>query len=334
MRSEGTHARGVPEEPPEIGPAPSGTNPSSPSPGEPPPGTQAPPTAPAAPVPTGTPPSVQPPIARAIAVVLAVGPPLTLITALLFYFGWARADAQAKAMGLDVSLFGYTAQDYILRSVTSLFLPLIGLLAVAMVSVSLDRALHRRAHDGRGSAAIARGALIVIGVGGLGAAALAVALLMLPGHTRIVGPYVLAALVWIVAAAVRLRRHALGVLTGEQQRVVDTTLVIALITMLLFWGTTDFAQTVGRGLAANYERSVPALPHASVYSAGRLSIDAPTVTETNVGTADAPLYRYTGLRLLVVSGGRYFFLHDGWTLNDGTVVVLPDNTSVRVEFGN
>ncbi|TDW31142.1 hypothetical protein EDD25_2938 [Cryobacterium psychrophilum] len=274
------------------------------------------------------------PIARAMAVVLAVGPPVTLITALLFYFGWARADAQARMMGLDVSLFGYTGQDYILRSVTSLFLPLIGLLVVAMVSVSLERALHRRAHDGRGSAAIARGALFVITAGGLGAAVLAVALVTLPGNTRIVGPYVLASLVWIVAAAVRLRRHALGVLTGEQQRVVDTTLVIALITMLLFWGTTDFAQIVGRGLAANYERSVPTLPHASVYSEGRLSIDVPTVTETNVGTADAPLYRYSGLRLLVVSGGRYFFLHDGWTLNDGTVVVLPDNTSVRVEFGN
>jgi len=292
------------------------------------------PASPAAPVPPGTPPGVQSSIARAVAIVLAVGPPVTLITALLFYFGWARADTQAKAMGLDVSLFGYTPQDYMLRSVTSLFLPIVVLLAVIMVSVSTDRALHQRVGEGRGNAAIARGAQIVTGVGSVGAAAIAVALLVLPGNTRIVGPYVLAALVWVVAAAVRLRRHSLGVLAGEQRRVVDTTLVIALITMLLFWGTTDFAQTVGRGLAANYEHSIQALPHATVYSAGKLSIAVPEVTETDVGTADAPLYRYTGLRLLVVSGGRYFFLHDAWTLRDGTVVVLPDNDSVRVEFGN
>jgi len=331
MRSTGEQGRAMREGPPAVGPDAVLPGPSGADPGDP---YSDPPTSAAAPVPTGTPPVVQPPMARAVAVVLAVGPPVTLITALLFYFGWARADTQARAMGLDVSLFGYTPQDYMLRSVTSLFLPIVALLAVVMVSVSTDRALHQRVHAGRGNAAIARGAQIVTAAGAVGAAGIAVALLVLPGDTRIVGPYVLAALVWIVAAAVRLRRHALGVLTGEQRRVVDTTLVIALITMLLFWGTTDFAQTVGRGLAANYEQSVQSLPHAAVYSAKRLSIDVPDVTETDVGTADAPLYRYTGLRLLVVSGGRYFFLHDDWTLSDGTVVVLPDNDSVRVEFGN
>lgn len=273
-------------------------------------------------------------MARAVAVVLAIGPPVTLITALLFYFGWARADAQAKAMGLDVSLFGYTSQDYILRSVTSLFLPLVGLLVVSMVVVSADRALHARVDAGRGSAAIARATLVVIVVGVVGVGAIAVALVLQPGGTRIVGPYVLAGLVWLVAASVRLRRHALGVLTGVHQRAVDTSLVIALITLLLFWGTTDFAQTVGRGLAAHYESSVQTLPHAEVVSATRIAMNIPNVVETSVGTADAPLYAYTGLRLLVVSGGRFFFLHDGWTLEDGTVVVLPDNNSVRVQFGN
>ena len=39
-------------------------------------------------------------------------------------------------------------------------------------------------------------------------------------------------------------------------------------------------------------------------------------------------------RLLVVSGGRVFFLHDGWTIADGRITVLPDDRSIRFEFGN
>src|SRR4051794_8995316 len=45
------------------------------------------------------------------------GPPVTIVTALLVYFGWARSQRQAQAMGLDVSQFGYSTQDYVLRSI-------------------------------------------------------------------------------------------------------------------------------------------------------------------------------------------------------------------------
>jgi hypothetical protein len=44
-------------------------------------------------------------------------------------------------------------------------------------------------------------------------------------------------------------------------------------------------------------------------------------------------YRHDGLRLLTAGGGRPFFLHDGWKVQEGKVVVLPDDGSVRVEYG-
>lgn len=59
----------------------------------------------------------------------------------------------------------------------------------------------------------------------------------------------------------------------------------------------------------------------------------PGVTTHELGTAEAPLYRYDGLRLLTVSGERYFFLHEGWSVEEGTVVVLPDDASLRVQYG-
>ena len=41
---------------------------------------------------------------RAVDMLAVIGPPLTISTALLVYFGWARTDAQAKAMGLDLPI--------------------------------------------------------------------------------------------------------------------------------------------------------------------------------------------------------------------------------------
>src|SRR5262245_8034237 len=55
---------------------------------------------------------------------LSVVAPTTLVVGLLFYFGWARTNAQAHALGLDDSLFGYSTRDYILNSVSSMYWPL------------------------------------------------------------------------------------------------------------------------------------------------------------------------------------------------------------------
>lgn len=79
-----------------------------------------------------------PPLAKALSLVASFGPPIAVVTALLVYFGWARSDAQSRAMGLDVSLFGYTPQDYVLRSIRSLFLPLVLITIVAIAWLAAD----------------------------------------------------------------------------------------------------------------------------------------------------------------------------------------------------
>ena len=57
---------------------------------------------------------------------------MTLVTAVLFYFGWRRSDVQAGAMSIDVSLFGFSSQDYVLRSISSLYLPLLVILGLGL----------------------------------------------------------------------------------------------------------------------------------------------------------------------------------------------------------
>jgi hypothetical protein len=61
-----------------------------------------------------------------------LGPPLTVTTSLMFYFGWARSDTQARSISLDVTLFGFTTQDYVMRSVSTLYIPLLVTVSIAL----------------------------------------------------------------------------------------------------------------------------------------------------------------------------------------------------------
>jgi hypothetical protein len=273
---------------------------------------------------------------RAVDMLAVIGPPLTIATALLVYFGWARTDAQAKAMGLDVSLFGYTVQDFVLRSIPSLFIPLVWLLLVAAAWLSLDQFLAGHLAAGR-VAGIRRLAAVILFVGLACAAAMWLVVIVQPERTVLFVPYIMAGGVLLAAWGLSLWRRAAeasGRSLAALSRGSEKTLVFCLVTLLLFWGTSDFAQALGRGLAVSYEERSALLPTAVVYSKDRLGISAPNVREQSSGTAEHPVYQYSGLRLLVVSGGRIFLLNEGWTLRSGKVVVLRDDPGMRVEYGN
>ncbi|MBP1136280.1 hypothetical protein JOE31_002512 [Arthrobacter sp. PvP023] len=273
---------------------------------------------------------------RAVDMLAVIGPPLTIATALLVYFGWARTDAQAKAMGLDVSLFGFTVQDFVLRSIPSLFIPLVWLLIVAAVWLSVDRFLAGRLTAGRG-AGIRRLAAVILVAGLACAAAMWLVVILQPERTVLFVPYIMAGGVLLAAWGLSLWRRSAevpGRSLAALSRGSEKTLIFCLVTLLLFWGTSDYAQALGRGLAVSYEQRSALLPTAVVYSKDRLGISAPNVTEQSSGTAEHPVYQYSGLRLLVVSGGRIFLLNEGWTLRSGKVVVLRDDPGMRVEYGN
>lgn len=281
------------------------------------------------------------PLARVLAVVSAIGPPVTVATALIVYFGWARSDAQARAMGLDVSLFGYTPQDYGLRSIRSLFFPLVCILLAGLMWLAADTWLRSLLRTGTNHPrSVARiSAAAVVGGAGVAVAGWVFAVFS-PQHAFLLIPFLMAAGVLLAEWGVRLRRHLSArraVPSGKalvKHQALESTFVFTLVTVLLFWGVSDFAQVVGRGQAAEVEARMPWLPRADVYSQSDLSIGAPGVTASRLGTEASPVYKYSGLRLLVLSGGRFFLLPEGWTLRQGTVVVLPDNDAIRIEFGN
>ncbi|MCA1692321.1 MAG: hypothetical protein LC733_09030 [Actinobacteria bacterium] len=74
----------------------------------------------------------------------AIAAPATLTMGVLFFFGWNRAEAGARYFGLDQSLLDFSTQDYLLRSVDAMFLPIVAVLVTALAWISLDHALYAR----------------------------------------------------------------------------------------------------------------------------------------------------------------------------------------------
>lgn len=275
---------------------------------------------------------------RIAEIVSVIGPPTTVLAALLIYFGWARSNEQAQAMGLNVNLFGYTPQDFVLLSITALYIPLLCLLSAVLLWVCIDKAVRRRLEAASALSAPVRMVLAVV----FTLVTILVNLLLLTIFLPMVDlkylPYFLALGVLLTVWVIRVygwtdpRRRHKG--TRSPSRTVELALVSGVVSLLLFWGTTNFAEIRGIQRAEALEDSIHDMPRALLYSPQPLNIGVDAVTQVEVGTKDNPLYRYDGLRLLTVSGGRYFFLHDGWKVEDSRVVVLPDDGSIRIEYGH
>jgi hypothetical protein len=66
----------------------------------------------------------------------------------------------------------------------------------------------------------------------------------------------------------------------------------------------------------------------------RLDIKASGVLERRLSGKDlAYRYRYSGLRLLTHSGGKYFLLPASWRRSNGAAIILADSPNYRFEFG-
>ena len=95
--------------------------------------------------------------------------PATLITALLFYFGYVSSRAQYDYFGVDVDTVGLSTQDYVMRSPQPLLVPLLVLTLLAGGFLAAHLAARRQAavHPSFRSVAkgLVAGGLILLGLG-------------------------------------------------------------------------------------------------------------------------------------------------------------------------
>lgn len=273
----------------------------------------------------------------------AVIGPAALVTGLLFYFGWVRAQSQGRYLGLDVTLFGLSTQDYIVQSTYAVLFPLgevliagLGLLwAHAAISGLIDRDPDRSVWTWIERALPVVGALFF-------AAGLVMNADRYPTDTRLLlTPLCLTTGVGLTAYGVLVHRRRRGARgagpagspAGRQVPLLSVILMAMLIAVGVVWEVANYAEIKGRELGEFLVSQLAYQPGAVVYSAKRLHLGAPGVVETAFREPDsAYAFRYTGMKLLFRSDGKYFLVPESWSVDGGTTIVLRDSDNLRLEF--
>ena len=265
------------------------------------------------------------PTASWVRTIAAVGSPVAIGTALLYYFGWVRTRFQVRALGYDPSVLGLSVQDYLLRSINVLFLPLVVLLLGFLILHLLHRRLiatarnepriHRRLVTvGRMLTVTWPCWLLVV-----------VVLLAVPATRLVAIPVCLTA-----GAALALYGKLLvrDLEPDRQWAATATVLACVLLALAVFWDTERVARVTGEAFAADILAFPQQLVAVTVYSERRLEINAPGTIEEKLDPNAAYAFRYTGLRLLESNGDRYILMNE----EGGHVLVLREGNGIRFEF--
>jgi hypothetical protein len=282
---------------------------------------------------------------RVAGLIVAVVAPVTLITALAYYFGYRRESAFAGYFGIDPSTLGFTTNDYVLRSVDALFVPITVVLLVAFAAVFLHALAGDRLGrvDLRPVAAVAGLCALILGIALLAGKPLAHDY----AYLQALGPAVgVALLLYALARSRSVGRHALGaaVFVG-----------IAVVLVSLFWATSDYADTRGRAQARQLARDITVLPSMTIFSKENLDIHplapgggvpqpvqpgggCPLITVQKFAHGAYP-FSYGGFSLLLRSGGNYFLTptpvdprKPRWDPVNDSVFVIRDDGNIRVQL--
>jgi len=297
--------------------------------------------------------------------------PTTVLTGLLFYFGYAFTRAEYASFGLDVDTIGLNTRDYVMRSPTPLVLPALVLALLGAAVTAANATLHRRIDaelGGRGGASgppgpsgsadppgsadpadvqlppdsptlrrwrrAARGVLVCAGTALLAGAGLLIGYAL--GAMREWGPFSLltACLLALGAALAISGLRTEGRLGRRDPPRASVAMPLYLVlTGAVFWATATVAPFIGRGEARATARHLDRLPAVILDTKERLFLRSPGVVETQLEASAGQSfhYRYRRLRLLIQGDTTMFLVPETWTASNATLAV-PLDDSVRVQF--
>jgi hypothetical protein len=261
--------------------------------------------------------------------------PTTLVGALVFYFGWTRTRAWWLYFGVDPSVLGFSNQDYVLRSVNALF-P--ALLVVAIVAAAMAWAVRRTdrlvADIASGRAGpnarrvLSRARPIIGTLGATFFAAGVIALFWGLLHFEVLSALALGLGAMLLALAGRLRT---GRAARRDRSSWETAALWVVLTLSAFWAISDFALLTGRGAARFTGNNLSLRPAVTIFSTERLGLSGPGVDTEALAASERYRFRYTGLRILLRTGGRFLLVPEGWEPG-AAVFLIDDEPSLRFEF--
>lgn len=293
-------------------------------------------------IPAGPEDAKDPGLSAAVDFVTRVVAPASLLTAVLYYFGYVRELALFGYFGVDLGSLQFSTTDYLVRSTGTIFLPVgtvlacgvLALLLHHLLTLGLGRADRKWRRISWAVTGIAATVLLILGVAGLEVPRDVDLTPATPPVALGTGALLAEYTIYLAAAYTSLPPQLTD--TFRATRPLRRILIGALLLVSAFWATAVVAEQRGNAVAQAIEASLPVQPEAVVYSSQHLQITGPGITETPLPATDAAFaFRYNGLRPLIHSGGHWFLLPAGWTHSNGaTVIILPDATpGIRVELG-
>jgi hypothetical protein len=269
--------------------------------------------------------------------------PLTLVTALLFYFGYVSTREFFRYFGVDVDLIGLSSQEFVMRSPGALFVPVMVLLLLAAGLMVGHRLLRRWLE--RQPVPRRRRVIAVLAWSGIALLLAGLAMAFLIPVIDWPVAQLLAPLLLAVGAG--LSAYAASTVRALGGRTIGRSVVVILVLVLVagtFWSTATIAQWWGLGQARALASDLRALPAVVLDSKDRLYPGNDDITFQELGAeASAPTdgdpppaptygYRYFGLRLLAQGSGRLYLVPDAWSADASTLVVPYDDVRVRFRF--
>jgi hypothetical protein len=259
-----------------------------------------------------------------------IGASTAVLTAMLFYFGWARTNATYRYFGVDLSLLKFSTGDYVLRSVNSVYKPLLAIGILGLAGALVIDAVASGEPGAKTAAVVIRRTATVLGAallltGGIG--------LVVAGEALAV-PAALVAGVGALLYARRLAPTSASPAAGEQRaRSRIDYLLVVLVVITGFWALSLYAQHVGSERARHLLADPTTMSLVVIYARDQLDLDAPGITSAGVSSPSSTYHwRYGGFRLLIHNDGKYFLLPARWKRGRDPVYVIPEQSAVRFEL--
>jgi hypothetical protein len=277
-----------------------------------------------------------PPLLKVVELAGSIAAPVTVFTALLYYFGWVRTNAVFRYFGVDPAILAFGLPEYLTRSAGTAFKPVVVLLLVAALILLAGRAVdvvERRWSGVRiavgGHRLTIRPVASLLLLAGIVSMATGIAVAVgLVAYSPIWAAFALACgglAAWHGARHLASRRGL-----SRRPSFVERALLFGVIATALFWATAAYSQQIGDQLAQFIDSDPATQPEVTLHSAEDLNMWTEPDAVSEQGRFP---HTYKGFRLLIYANDRWFLLTDELTESGRhRLIIIRDDDSIRVEL--
>jgi hypothetical protein len=274
---------------------------------------------------------------------ITVVPPVTVITAVLLWYGYVATLQRFRYFGVSLDMTGLSNQSLLLYGAETVYpvaaLLLLALLGALLAHVGVARLLASSHHTLAWTLAAlaATAGVLLVGRALIGMLRPQVAATETPGVTPL--SLTAGAPLLVYAAWIARRSAVLGSGDGSwwagafPVRAERTAMIVAagILAVGLFWTANSFAGAYGTGRAQADAENLSRRPEVVLFTREPLPAVPSGVGHADLGPGTPYRHRYGGLRLLLVSDGRLYLVPAGWSA-DASTLVIPYDSGIRMQL--